>query len=174
MEDVKLDLIRGDITERNTDAIVNASNNMLILGSGLGGAIKAKGGKSIVEECSKYGKIDVGEAVITRSGRLKTKYIIHAAVMEYDGTITEEGIGKSLLSSLRIANEKKLKSISIPDMSMGIIRFSPSRCAETMLEVIQRFLGDENVYLRLIEVVVWDIETLYIFKAKYKMVFKQD
>jgi len=171
MEKAKLNLVKGDITERNTDAIFNTANNMLILGSGLGGAIKAKGGKSIVDECSKYGKIDVGEAVITTGGNLKAKYVIHAVVMEYDGPITCESIKKSLISGLIIAKKNQLNSISIPDMSIGLVRFSPDKCAEIMFDVIKQFLENDNTTLELIEIVVWDIETLRIYKDKYKMIF---
>jgi O-acetyl-ADP-ribose deacetylase (regulator of RNase III) len=171
---VKLELLKGDITERETDAIVNTANNMLILGSGLGGAIKAKGGNTIAEECSKYGTIEVGEAVITGSGHLKTKNIIHAALLEFDGLIEEKNISKSILNSLRLANKHKLVSLAIPDMSMGIVRFSPERCAEILFSVLRDFLQEENSSLHLIEIVVWDIETLRIYKKIYKEYFLEN
>ncbi len=174
MESVKLELIKGDITERDTDAIINTANNRLILGSGLGGAIKAKGGSSIAEECSKCGEIDVGEAVLTGAGKLKAKYIIHAALTEFDGPILEENIVKSLLNSLRLANKRKIKSLSIPDMSMGIVRFSPTRCAEILFTILKKFVEEENKSLVLIEVVVWDIETLRMYKEIYTQIYRQD
>ena len=174
MTKVKIELLKGDITERETEALVNTANTMLLLGSGLGGAIKAKGGGSIAQECSRFGSIKVGEAVMTGAGKLKTKHIIHAALMEFDGAIQEENIASSLRSSLRIANKKKLKSISIPDMSMGIVRFSPEKCALTVFTVLKRFLEEENRSLKLVEIVVWDIETLRIYKTVYNEVFKQE
>jgi len=174
MKKVTLELIKGDITERDTDAIINTSNNMLILGSGLGGAIKAKGGDAISNECSKIGTIDVGEAVITGAGNLKTKFIIHAALTEFDGLIEEENITRSLLNSLRLANKHKLHSISIPDMSVGIVRFSPLRCGQILFTVLKKFLEEKNRSLELVEVVVWDIETLRIYKQIYTGIFKQD
>lgn len=174
MKRVKLELIKGDITERSTDAIINTANNMLILGSGLGGAIKSKGGHKIVDECSRHRPINVGEAVMTSAGELKSQYIIHAALLEFDGPILEENISLSLINSLRLANRHKLVSISIPDMSMGIVRFSPERCAETLFNVLKDFISSENEFLELIEVIVWDIDTLHIYKEIYKEIFKQE
>ena len=174
MTKVKLELIKGDITERTTDAIVNTANNMLILGSGLGGAIKAKGGEAIARECAKHGTINVGDAVITSAGNLKTKYIIHAALTEFDGLIDEESLTKSFLSSLRLANKHKLASISIPDMSMGIVRFPLQRCSQIIFSELKNFIEKENHSLTLIEIVVWDIETLRTYKEVYTLIFQQE
>jgi O-acetyl-ADP-ribose deacetylase (regulator of RNase III) len=173
MKNVKIELLKGDITERNTDAIINTANNLLILGSGLGGAIKAKGGDKIADECSKHGAVNIGDAVITTAGELKTKYIIHAALVEFDGPIEDENISLSLINSLRVANKKALKSISIPDMSVGITRFPPEKCADILFTVIKKFIEKENKSLDLIEIVLWDIETLHIYRNIYKGVFQQ-
>jgi O-acetyl-ADP-ribose deacetylase (regulator of RNase III) len=174
MKKVKIDLLKGDITERDTDAIINTANNLLILGSGLSGAIKAKGGNKIAEECSRHGAVNIGDAVITTAGDLKSKYIIHAALMEYDSPIKDENISLSLLSSLKVANKRSLKSISIPDMSVGITRFPPEKCAKILFTVINNFIKEENKTIELIEIVLWDIETLHIYKNIYKVFFKQD
>jgi O-acetyl-ADP-ribose deacetylase (regulator of RNase III) len=174
MSTATIELLKGDITERETDALVNTANTMLILGSGLGGAIKAKGGPSIAKECSKLGPIKAGEAVITGAGDLKAKYIIHGAITEFDGFIQEENIAKTLLSCLRLANRRRLKSIAVPDLSTGIVRFEPERCADVLLTTLKHFVEKENRYLRLIEIVLWDIETLRIYKSVYKGVFSQD
>ncbi|UCB45769.1 MAG: macro domain-containing protein [Spirochaetota bacterium] len=172
MEGVDVELIKGDITERSADAIINTANNMLILGSGLGGAIKSKGGASIVEECTQHGTIEVGDAVVTNAGKLKSKYVIHAALTEFDGPILEENIVKSLLSSLRLAKKHKMKSLAIPDMSLGIVRFSPELCAQVMLTTLKKFLEEENKTLRTVEIVVWDIETYRIYKKVYEEIIQ--
>ncbi len=174
MKKVKIDLLKGDITEQDTDAIINTANNLLILGSGLGGAIKAKGGDKIAEECSRHGAVNIGDAVITTAGGLKSKYIIHAALMEFDSPIIDENISLSLLNSLRVANKRSLKSISIPDMSVGITRFPPEICANIIFTVIKNFIEEENTSLELIEIVLWDIETLHIYRNISKVIFKQD
>jgi len=174
MKNVKIDLLKGDITERETDAIINTANNLLILGSGLSGAIKAKGGNTIAEECSKHGAVNIGDAAITTAGELKTKYIIHAALMEFDNPIQDENISLSLLNSLKVANKRSLKSLSIPDMSVGITRFPPEKCAYILFTVIKNFIEEENNSLELIEIVLWDIETLHIYRNIYKAIFKLD
>ncbi len=173
MTDICIDIIKGDITEQDTDAIVNTSNNLLLLGSGLGGAIKAKGGASIAEECARYGTIELGDAVITSGGNLKTNYIIHAALTEFDGHITRENIEAALLSSLQLANKKRFKSIAIPDMGVGISRFPPEPCAEIMFTVLKKYVETKNRYLRLIEIILWDIESLRIFKKVFSRIFQQ-
>jgi len=171
MKRTDVELIKGDITEREIDAIINTSNNMLILGSGLGGAIKSKGGPSIAEECSRYSPIEVGDAVVTKAGNLKARYIIHTALTEFDGPILEENIRKSLISSLKIANKRKMKSLAIPDMSMGIVRFSPKHCSLILFEVLEKFLEEDNRTLATIEIVVWDIETYRTYKEAYEEVY---
>jgi len=174
MSKVNLELIKGDITEQKTDAIVNTANTLLILGSGLGGAIKAKGGETISKECAKIGTIEIGEAALTGAGNLKARFIIHAALTEFDGLINEEHISAALLSSLRLANQRKFRSIAVPDMSMGIVRFSPERCGKIMLSVLKQFIETENRTLQLVTVVVWDIDTLRLYKKIYSSVFGQE
>jgi O-acetyl-ADP-ribose deacetylase (regulator of RNase III) len=174
MKDVQIEIIKGDITERDTDAIVNTANNMLLLGSGLGGAIKAKGGASIAKECTQYGTIGIGEAVVTSGGKLKARFIIHAALTEFDGHLTADRIKTALHNSLKLAKKKRFKSISIPDMGVGISRFPAEPCAEIMFTELKRFIETENRYLRRIEVILWDIESLRIFKEVYSRIFHQE
>lgn len=147
---------------------------MLILGSGLGGAIKSKGGPSIAAECAKLGTVAVGDAVVTGAGDLKAEFIIHAALTEFDGPIIEENIIKSLQRSLALANKHKMKSLAIPDMSEGIVRFPPAKCARVMFEVLKKFLETKNRSLQRVEIVVWDIETYRIYKETYAELYKQN
>jgi O-acetyl-ADP-ribose deacetylase (regulator of RNase III) len=172
MKKFRIELLKGDITERETDAIINTANNRLILGSGLGGAIKAKGGSRIVDECAQYGTISIGDAVLTSGGNLKSSAIIHAALMEYDGQITKQSIVQALQSSLKLANKHRFKSIAIPDLSIGITRFPPEECAENIFTVLREFLK-KNRSLELIEIVLWDIDSLRIYKKKYTEHFEQ-
>jgi O-acetyl-ADP-ribose deacetylase (regulator of RNase III) len=167
-------LLKGDITERDTDAIINTSNNRLILGSGLAGAIKAKGGNQIVDECARHGSIDIGETVLTSGGNLKTGAVIHVALTEYDGQITNENIEKSLRNCLKLANKQRFKSIAIPDMSVGISRFPPEVCAETVCMVLKEYMARKSRNLQRIEIVLWDIDTLRIYKQKYAEIFEQE
>jgi O-acetyl-ADP-ribose deacetylase (regulator of RNase III) len=174
MKEAEIILLKGDITERATDAIINTANNRLILGSGLGGAIKAKGGSAIAEECAKHGIADLGDAVLTSGGSLKTGAVIHAVLMEYDGQITRETIDRGLRNSLKLAQRQKFKSLAIPDLSVGITRFSPEISAETIFLILKEFLAKRGRSLKRVEVVLWDIDTFRIYKNKYAEVFEQE
>ena len=116
----KIILIQGDITDYKTDAIVNAANNELWMGSGVAGAIKAKGGIEIEEEAKAKGPIKVGEAVATTAGKLKAKFVIHAAVMGQDSKTNENYIRNATLSSLKEAEELNLSSIAFPALGTGV------------------------------------------------------
>ncbi len=103
-----------------TDAIVNAANNDLMLGAGVAGAILRKGGDSIQKECDEIGSIPVGYAVITGAGKLKTRYVIHAASMSLGGErTTAKTLRTSTAHSLRLASERKLKRLRFPPSARG-------------------------------------------------------
>src|SRR5579884_2981427 len=110
----RIQLVQGDITEMDVDAIVNAANNDLVLGAGVAGAIRRKGGDQIQRECDQIGTIPVGTAAITTGGRLKARWVIHAASMELGGATTAETLRGSTLHSLHLAQKKGLKTIAFP------------------------------------------------------------
>jgi O-acetyl-ADP-ribose deacetylase (regulator of RNase III) len=131
--DSKIVIQQGDLTEMETDAIVNAANNDLILGGGVAGAIRRKGGDTIQRECHEIGSIPVGYAAITGGGNLKAKYVIHAASMQLGGATTAEALRHSTAHALRIAAERGMKSIAFPAVGTGIAGFPMEECAEIML-----------------------------------------
>ena len=134
----KIVLQQGDLTEMAVDAIVNAANNDLQLGGGLAGAIRRKAGDTIQRECNEIGAIPVGGAAVTSCGKLKARYIIHAASMQLGGHTTARGLRGATAHSLRIADEKGLSTIAFPAIGTGIGGFPLSECAEIMLhEVIE-------------------------------------
>jgi O-acetyl-ADP-ribose deacetylase (regulator of RNase III) len=130
----KIHILQGDLTEQDADAVVNAANNDLQLGGGVAGAIRRKGGPAIQEECDHIGPIPLGEAAITTGGRLKARYVIHAASMSLGEATTEENLRLSTRNSLLRAKEKGLRSIAFPAVGTGIAGFPMRRCAEVMLE----------------------------------------
>jgi len=136
-----LELIDGDITKMDTDAIVNAANSMLIMGGGVAGAIRQKGGPTIQEECSKIGGTFVGGAVITTGGKLKAKYVIHAVGPRMGEGNEDEKLKNATLNSLKLADKHKLKSISFPAISAGIFGFPIERCAQIMLGTTIEYLN---------------------------------
>lgn len=141
-----LELLQGDITELDTDGIVNAANAQLILGGGVAGAIRTKGGPSIQEECNKVGPIQVGQAAITGAGRLKAKYVIHAVGPRMGEGNEDQKLLSATLSALRLADQHGLKSIAFPAISTGIFGFPVERCARIMLGAVMDYLrGDTGL-----------------------------
>jgi len=137
--DKRIILIQSDITDLETDAIVNAANDHLWMGSGVAGAIKSKGGAEIEEEAIARGPIQIGEAVVTSAGKLKAKYVIHAVVMGQDLQTNEKYIRDATLNSLKRAEELKLSSIAFPALGTGVGGFSIDKCAEVLIDIAVRF-----------------------------------
>jgi O-acetyl-ADP-ribose deacetylase (regulator of RNase III) len=135
-----LELLDGDLTEMDTDAVVNAANAQLILGGGVAGAIKRKGGPEIQAECNKIGGTLVGGAVITTAGNLKAKHVIHAVGPRMGEGDEDEKLKNATLNSLKVADENNLKSIAFPAISTGIFGFPIGRCAEIMLQTTIDYL----------------------------------
>ena len=139
-----LQLVKGDITEQSTDAIVNAANAQLILGGGVAGAIRRKGGPAIQEECNKIGGTFVGGAVITTGGNLKAKHVIHAVGPRMGEGDEENKLKNATINSLKVADENFLKSIAFPAISTGIFGFPLERCAEIMLSETINYLKGQT------------------------------
>src|SRR6185437_7092451 len=140
----KIMIQQGDLTDMDTDAIVNAANNDLQLGAGVAGAIRRKGGEQIQRECDEIGSIPVGYAAITGGGKLKARHVIHAASMELGGRATAAALRNSVAHSLRIAAERGLKTIAFPAVGTGIAGFSMEECASILLEEAIRNLKNET------------------------------
>ena len=172
IRETEIKVIQGDITEQETDAIVNAANNRLIMGGGVAGAIRRKGGQEIQEECNRAGPISIGEAAVTGAGKLseripsgKPKYVIHAATMGMDFDTDEEKIRSSTRNTLKRAEEKKIKSIAFPALGCGVGGFPVKRAAEVMLEEIRAHLEEtESSSLKEIVFVLYDKNSFDAFK----------
>ena len=136
-----IELVMGDITEMETDAIVNAANDQLILGGGVAGAIRRKGGPAIQEECDKIGGTFVGGAVITTAGNLKAKHVIHAVGPMMGEGDEDNKLKNATINSLKVADENKLKSIAFPAISTGIFGYPLDRCAAIMLQETINYLA---------------------------------
>lgn len=139
----RIELIQGDITEQDTDAIVNAANNHLKLGAGVAGAIRTKGGPSIQQECDRIGTIAVGEAAITGAGKLRAKHVIHAASMG-DEPVSQRSLRESTKNSLKRADEAMLTSISFPAIGTGIGGFPLETAAAIMLTAARDHLQNDT------------------------------
>src|ERR1700676_1035847 len=158
---------QGDITEMETDAIVNAANNDLVLGAGVAGAIHRKGGETIQEECDAIGSIPVGYAAITGGGKLKARYVIHAASMGLGSLTTAGTLRSSVAHSLRLAAERGLKTIAFPAVGTGIASFPIQECAEIMLcEAVEHLRNGSS--LATIYFVLFDAAAMSVFERVWK------
>ncbi len=159
----RIELLQGDLTDMDTDAIVNAANNDLKLGGGVAGAIRRKGGPQIQLECDAIGTIPLGGAAITSGGNLKARHVIHAASMELGGRTSALTLRSSTAHSLRIASQNGLKSIAFPAVGTGIAGFPLRECAEIMLRESVRHLEGKTT-IEKIYFVLFDREALSVFK----------
>ena len=159
----KISLRQGDLTEADVDAIVNAANNDLMLGGGVAGAIRVKGGPAIQQECDKIGTIPLGEAAITGAGLLRARHVIHAASMRLGESTSEENLRAATRNSLMRADENSLKTIAFPAIGTGIAGFPIERCAQAMLEEVRAHLSGPTTLER-VEFVLFDRRSLEIFE----------
>jgi O-acetyl-ADP-ribose deacetylase (regulator of RNase III) len=162
-------LMEGDITDLDVDAIVNAANAQLILGSGVAGAIHQKGGPSIQEECERIGGTYVGGAVLTNAGNLKAKHVIHAVGPHLGEGDEDTKLRNATMNSLLLAEEHDLKSIAFPAISTGVFRFPVDKCAEIMLTIVVEFLKRPGKLEKVIFCLVGS-NTYHIFKSKLEII----
>ncbi len=163
----KIRILKGDITRSQCEAVVNAANTDLWLGSGVAGAIRKVGGPKIQEECDEIGTIELGEAAVTSGGDLQAKYVIHAASMDFEHPTTETSLYDSVKNSLLRASELGVKSIAFPALGTGVAGFDPTRCAEIMLtEVMSRL--PHLPTLERVEFVLFEPEILEIFQKEFE------
>lgn len=148
--DKVLELRQGDITEQETDAIVNAANSRLQLGSGVAGAIRSKGGPSIQIECDRIGGTSVGTAVLTGAGNLKARYVIHAVGPRRGEGDEGTKLAAAARNSLELAAEHQLDSIALPAVSTGVFGFPVDRAATIMLDETIAFLQKPSSLKRVI------------------------
>jgi len=146
MKKKTISIRQGDITDSCADAIVNAANNHLWMGSGVAGAIKRKGGVSIESEAVSKGPIPVGEAVATKAGSLASKYVIHAAAMGQDLITDDRKIADATRNALMRAEELSLGSVDFPALGTGVGGFPVEKAAEIMISAARDFLaGSKSV-----------------------------
>jgi O-acetyl-ADP-ribose deacetylase len=142
----RIELIHGDITTLDVDAIVNAANNSLLGGGGVDGAIHRAGGPKILEECMmirhKQGGCATGQAVITSGGNLKAKYVIHCVGPVWKGGGENEDLllANAYKNTLKVAVENKIRTIAFPNISTGVYHFPKERAAAIAIEDVNQFL----------------------------------
>ena len=138
-----LELVEGDITQQDTEAIVNAANEKLRVGGGVDGAINRAGGPKIQEEARKIGHCPTGQAVITTGGDLKARYVIHAVGPIYlDGHHREpELLASAYRESLKLASARGIKSLAFPSLSTGVYGYPLRDAARIALTTVRDYLA---------------------------------
>jgi len=157
-------VVMGDITDMEVDAIVNAANTDLVLGSGVAGSIRRKGGPSIQSECDKLGPIPLGEAAVTGGGALKARYVIHAAGMRPGGAVARESLVAATGNSLLRAEELSLRTVAFPAIGTGVGGFPVQECAGIMTETVTDYLTNEDTSVETIYFVLFDEHAFRVFE----------
>lgn len=160
--------VQGDITTIPVDAIVNAANATLLGGGGVDGAIHRAGGPQILEECqlirAKQGGCKTGEAVITTAGKLPAKYVIHTVGPIWGDGNEEAMLTKAYWSSLQLAAQHQVQSISFPNISTGAYGFPKDRAAEIAVGTVNTFLKDHPMIKKVL-FVCYDAENLKLYQG---------
>lgn len=165
----KLVLVQGDITRRSTDAIVNAANSSLMGGGGVDGAIHRAGGPAILEECKKIvarqGPLPTGQAVITKGGNLKAKYVIHTVGPVWHGGHSGEPglLASAYRESLKLAADKGLKSIAFPSISTGAYGYPIDKAARVALDAVVSFLKAKATPVTEVDFVLYDSRAFEVY-----------
>jgi O-acetyl-ADP-ribose deacetylase (regulator of RNase III) len=174
IKDKVLQIVKGDITREETEAIVNAANSALRGGAGVDGAIHAAGGPAIMAECRRLGGCPVGQAVLTGGGNLKAKYVIHTVGPVYRGG--QEGeealLASAFRESLRLAQRHGIKSLSFPAISTGVYGYPKEEAARTGIRTIIDFLK-ENEGVELVRLVLFDETSQLVFIAALEELLSQ-
>jgi O-acetyl-ADP-ribose deacetylase (regulator of RNase III) len=162
----RIEIKKGDITKIGTEAIVNAANKSLLGGGGVDGAIHRAAGSGLLEETKKLGGCDTGDAKITAAYNIPSKFIIHTVGPVWSGGDKAEDslLASCYTTSLKLAQENKVKDIAFPNISTGIYGFPKKRAAKIAVEAVRRFLTDNESPARVI-FVCFDDENLDIYKA---------
>jgi O-acetyl-ADP-ribose deacetylase len=167
LRNISLEILHGDITECDDDIIVNAANTSLWLGAGVAGAIKAKGGIEIEKEAMAKGPIAPGQAVATGAGKLKARFIIHAAVMEEDLRTNEGYIRAATENSLKLADSMGMGSIVFPALGTGVGRFPLKICARVMMEEVSKFDKTRPLHVNRVRFALFSSQAYEEFKEIY-------
>jgi len=173
---VKISIIKGDITQQDTDAIVNAANPSLMGGGGVDGAIHRAGGPSILQECkqivSRQGRLPTGKVVITSGGNLKARHVIHTVGPVWHGGSQNEAelLASAYQESLKVTAENHLSSISFPSISTGAYGYPVAAAAKVAIRTVSSFLHEKVTSIRKVVFVLFDSATFTAYASALREV----
>lgn len=149
------EIVHGDITERDEDAVVYATNKSLVLNSGVGATLLQKGGRLVQLEADRKAPVHVGEAIITSAGENRFSFIIHAVAPKWGDDDADEKLRGTIFRSLRVADQNGLRSLALSPLGTGSLGFPPRRAAEILLDTTIRYLNTQST-LRSVVIVAPD------------------
>lgn len=169
-----IEIVKGDITKEETEAIVNAANSSLQHGGGVALAISSAAGKQLRKECVQYilehGQVDTGSAMITTGGNLKAKYVIHTVGPIWGSGNEDEKLKNAIISCLELCEKLHIKSCSFPAISSGIYGFPKERCANLFFEVLNCYFHDHpDSTIKLVRLCNIDEKSGSIFSKESKL-----
>lgn len=170
----RIEIIKGDITMLATDAIVNAANNSLLGGGGVDGAIHRAAGPALLAECRKLNGCHTGKAKITKAYNLPSKYVIHTVGPVWRGGESGEPqlLAECYRNSLKLAADKKIKTIAFPSVSTGIYGYPVEKASAIALKEIKAFL-EANSSVDKVIIVCFDNETYLVYKKNYRPIIDE-
>jgi O-acetyl-ADP-ribose deacetylase len=162
----RVELVRGDITQQDTEAIVNAANTSLLGGGGVDGAIHRAGGPAILEECRRLGGCVTGDAKITGGGRLRARFVIHTVGPVYGGGTRREAelLASAYRRCLEVAVANGIRSLAFPSISTGAYRFPIGEAATIALRTVTAFLAAHPEELDLVRFVLFSEADLAVYE----------
>ena len=171
LERTRLELVQGDITDLEVDAIVNPANEALQLGSGVAGAIRTRGGPSIQEECDRIGGTPVGTAVMTGAGHLHARQVIHAVGPRMGEGDEDRKLASAARAALALCDRRGLRSIALPAISTGSFGYPVDRAARVLLTEIHRYVQGGTKLDRIV-VCLWDDDGFESFRRELRKGFR--
>jgi len=176
----KLTLTKGDITQQATEAVVNAANSSLMGGGGVDGAIHRASGPAILEECkqivARQGRLPAGKAVMTTGGKLKAKHVIHTVgpIWHGGGKGEAELLESAYSESLKLATENHLASVSFPSISTGAYGYPVDEASRTALRTAVSFLRDSVTSVKEVVFVLFDSRTFDAYASALQEIIKKE
>jgi len=170
-----LEVVQGDITQEQTEAIGNAANSALAGGGGVDGAIHRAGGPALMSELkTRYEGCPTGSAVITTGGKLKARYVIHAVGPRYSGTFRDaELLASAYRKSLELCTKNKISSIAFPSISTGIYGYPVEEASRIALKTVRDYLADHSD-IQLVRFVLFDSGTYRAYEEAMRKLDTQD
>ena len=162
----KLRVVKGDITQQQIDAIVNAANTSLLGGGGVDGAIHRAAGPGLLEECRTLNGCKTGEAKITKGYRLPVKYVIHTAgpVWNGGGHGEKELLRNAYSNSLKLAMENSVRTIAFPNISTGVYRFPKNEAAAIAVDTVREFVSTHPLALDEVLFICFDDDNYQLYQ----------